>query len=62
VLSWRKIPFPRRPEIGDLLIYLNTAGYQMDSNESEFHQLPLPPKVVVDWEDGVVNWRWDDHG
>jgi diaminopimelate decarboxylase len=61
VLSWRKIPFPRRPEIGDLLIYLNTAGYQMDSNESEFHQLPLPPKVVVDWEDGVVNWRWDNH-
>ncbi len=62
VLSWRKIPFPRRPKIGDLLIYLNTAGYQMDSNESEFHQLPLPPKVVVDWEDGTASWRWDNHG
>jgi diaminopimelate decarboxylase len=61
VLSWRKIPFPRRPKAGDLLIYLNTAGYQMDSNESQFHQLPLPPKVVVDWADGVVNWRWDNN-
>lgn len=62
LLSWRKIPFPRRPEIGDLLVYLNTAGYQMDSNESEFHQLPLPPKVVVNWAEGTVNWRWDNHG
>ena len=62
LLSWRKIPFPRRPAIGDLLVYLNTAGYQMDSNESPFHDLPLPPKVVVWWEDGVARWRWDSHG
>jgi diaminopimelate decarboxylase len=62
LLSWRKIPFPQRPQIGDLLVYLNTAGYQMDSNESEFHRLPLPPKVVVDWVEGTVNWRWDNYG
>ncbi|MGW0334745.1 alanine racemase [Streptomyces sp. NPDC003011] len=48
MLTWRKIPFPVRPAAGDLLVYLNTAGYQMDSNESPFHELPLPPKVVVD--------------
>ncbi|WP_028926909.1 alanine racemase [Pseudonocardia acaciae] len=60
LLTWRKIPFGRRPRVGDLLVYLNTAGYQMDSNESEFHQLPLPPKVVVRWEDDTVRWRWDE--
>ncbi|MEV8419056.1 hypothetical protein AB0P45_36665, partial [Streptomyces niveus] len=31
---------------GDLLVYPNTAGYQMDSNESPFHDLAIPPKVV----------------
>jgi diaminopimelate decarboxylase len=56
MLTWRKIAFPARPQPGDLLVYLNTAGYQMDSNESSFHELPLPPKVVL--EDGF-RWRLD---
>lgn len=47
MLSWRRIPLPRAAEVGDLLIYPNTAGYQMDSNESAFHDLPIPPKVVL---------------
>lgn len=46
-LSRRLIPFPSPPQPGDLLVYPNTAGYQMDSNESEFHRQPLPPKVVL---------------
>nr|WP_232327788.1 alanine racemase [Kibdelosporangium sp. MJ126-NF4]CEL13172.1 Diaminopimelate decarboxylase [Kibdelosporangium sp. MJ126-NF4]CTQ98860.1 Diaminopimelate decarboxylase (EC 4.1.1.20) [Kibdelosporangium sp. MJ126-NF4] len=48
VLTWRTVELPARPVPGDLLVYPNTAGYQMDKNESGFHQLPLPPKVVVD--------------
>ncbi|PXX62493.1 diaminopimelate decarboxylase [Nocardia tenerifensis] len=60
VLTWRKVPMPQRPEPGDLLLYPNTAGYQMDKNESEFHQLPLPPKVVVSThEEGRIRWRMD---
>ncbi|MFE1769691.1 Y4yA family PLP-dependent enzyme [Streptomyces sp. NPDC059008] len=60
LLSWRKIPFPRRPRVGDLLVYPNTAGYQMDSNESPFHDLPLPPKVVIDHtERPRPRWRLD---
>ncbi|MBE1461628.1 alanine racemase [Kibdelosporangium phytohabitans] len=47
VLTWRAVRLPARPAAGDLLVYPNTAGYQMDKNESGFHQLPLPPKVVV---------------
>ncbi|MFJ5117014.1 MULTISPECIES: Y4yA family PLP-dependent enzyme [unclassified Kitasatospora] len=59
LLSWRKIAFPRRPRIGDLLVYPNTAGYQMDSNESPFHDLPLPPKVVLHGRGGRLRWRLD---
>ncbi|MBT2388358.1 Y4yA family PLP-dependent enzyme [Streptomyces sp. ISL-1] len=62
MLTWRKIPFPRQPRVGDLLVYPNTAGYQMDSNESPFHDLALPPKVVVDHtERPRPRWRLDRH-
>lgn len=47
MVTWRKIKFDTIPERGDLLVYYNTAGYQMDSNESEFHKIPLVKKYVV---------------
>lgn len=47
MITWRKIKFENTPEKGDLLIYFNTAGYQMDSNESNFHKIPLIEKFVV---------------
>ncbi|MEV6280896.1 alanine racemase [Nocardia sp. NPDC051832] len=59
MLTWRKIIFPQPPQFGDLLLYPNTAGYQMDKNESEFHQLPLPPKVVVTADGDRLTWRLD---
>ncbi|MEU9942689.1 Y4yA family PLP-dependent enzyme [Streptomyces lavendulae] len=58
LLTWRKIAFPSRPQAGDLLVYPNTAGYQMDSNESPFHELPLPPKVVIDHPGAAARPRW----
>ncbi|MFD8998953.1 Y4yA family PLP-dependent enzyme, partial [Streptomyces abikoensis] len=61
MVTWRKVPLPARPREGDLLVYPNTAGYQMDSNESPFHDLPLPPKVVVDRTAGRPRWRLDRH-
>ncbi|MFE5969629.1 Y4yA family PLP-dependent enzyme [Streptomyces sp. NPDC056463] len=62
MLTWRMIPFPHRPRTGDLLVYPNTAGYQMDSNESPFHDLTLPPKVVIDHTDRPrPRWRLDRH-
>ncbi|MFD6162421.1 alanine racemase [Nocardia sp. NPDC060256] len=57
MLSWRRIPLPRAAAVGDLLIYPNTAGYQMDSNESAFHDLPIPPKVVLHDAPGD-RFRW----
>lgn len=59
VLTWRKIAFPAKPRYGDLIVYPNTAGYQMDKNESEFHQLPLPPKVVLSHKGDNFAWRID---
>jgi len=60
MLTWRKVPFPRAPRYGDLLIYPNTAGYQMDKNETRFHQLPLPARVVVSYDGGRFHWRLDE--
>lgn len=57
MLSWRRIPLPRAADVGDLLIYPNTAGYQMDSNESAFHDLPIPPKIVLHDATGD-RFRW----
>nr|WP_028477700.1 alanine racemase [Nocardia sp. CNY236] len=60
MLSWRRVPLPRPAEVGDLLIYPNTAGYQMDSNESAFHELPIPPKIALyDAPDGRFRWTRD---
>ncbi|RDI52799.1 diaminopimelate epimerase [Nocardia mexicana] len=60
MLSWRRIPLPRPAASGDLLVYPNTAGYQMDSNESAFHELPIPPKVVLhEAPGGRLRWTLD---
>ncbi|MGW4325552.1 alanine racemase [Nocardia sp. NPDC004573] len=61
MLSWRRVPLPRAAAVGDLLIYPNTAGYQMDSNESAFHELPIPPKVVLHDAPGD-RFRWTRDG
>jgi diaminopimelate decarboxylase len=60
MVTWRKVPFPRAPHFGDLLVYPNTAGCQMDKNETEFHQLPLPARVVVSYAGGRFRWRLDE--
>jgi diaminopimelate decarboxylase len=61
MLTWRKIAFPRPLRRGDHLVYLNTAGYQMDSNESPFHDAALPRKVVLrtNGDGGSPRWRLD---
>ena len=53
MVTWRKIKFNTIPERGDLLVYYNTAGYQMDSNESNFHKIPLVKKYIVKRIDNI---------
>ncbi|WP_449105628.1 Y4yA family PLP-dependent enzyme [Pseudomonas mohnii] len=47
VISHRLINFSTAPQPGDLLIYINTAGYQMDLLENEFHRHPLPRRLTA---------------
>lgn len=42
VITHRLINFATTPQSGDLLVYVNTAGYQMDLLENEFHRHPCP--------------------
>ncbi|AZC21903.1 alanine racemase [Pseudomonas sessilinigenes] len=59
MLTWRKIRFDQPVRPGDLLVYLNTAGYQMDSNESPFHEARLPYKVVIELDGPTLRWKLD---
>jgi diaminopimelate decarboxylase len=47
VITNRLINFSTSPQAGDLLIYVNTAGYQMDLLENEFHRHPLPRRLMA---------------
>lgn len=47
VLTNRLIEFDTTPRAGDLLVFANTAGYQMDLLENEFHRYPMPRRVAV---------------
>jgi diaminopimelate decarboxylase len=47
VLSNRWLTFPLPPRAGDLLVYANTGGYQMDLLENEFHRHPMPSRLCV---------------
>lgn len=60
MITWRKIKFDFVPEKGDLLVYFNTAGYQMDSNESCFHKIPLVSKVIAIHRNGYFDIRRDE--
>ena len=50
VITNRWLSFARAPRAGDLLVYANTAGYQMDLLENEFHRHPMPRRVSVTYD------------
>lgn len=47
VITHRLLEFGTAPRPGDLLLYANTAGYQMDLLENEFHRHPMPARLVA---------------
>ncbi|QYY29803.1 Y4yA family PLP-dependent enzyme [Cupriavidus pinatubonensis] len=60
VLTNRLLPFGGLPHPGDLLVYANTAGYQMDLLENEFHRHPMPRRVAAQCGDaGRVSFSLD---
>lgn len=46
----RKLLFNTMPQVGDLFIFVNTAGYMMHFYESEAHLFPLARNLVYDTE------------
>jgi diaminopimelate decarboxylase len=47
LLTWRRLRFPRGVAVGDVVVFPNTAGYQMHMLESSSHQIPLARNLVV---------------
>lgn len=50
VITNRLIEFSTTPQSGDLLVYINTAGYQMDLLENEFHRHPMPRRLTANFD------------
>ena len=46
LLTWRRLWFPHGVAVGDLVAFVNTAGYQMHILESASHQIPLAANLV----------------
>jgi diaminopimelate decarboxylase len=47
LLTWRRLSFPDGVEVGDIVIFPNTAGYLMHFLESSSHQVPLARNLIV---------------
>ncbi len=47
LLTWRRMRFPEGVEVGDIVVFPNTAGYLMHILESASHQIPLARNLVV---------------
>jgi diaminopimelate decarboxylase len=46
LLTMRRLSFPLGVAVGDLICFVNTAGYQMHILESASHQIPLARNLI----------------
>ncbi|KAK1183577.1 Y4yA family PLP-dependent enzyme [Streptomyces sp. NBS 14/10] len=56
LITRRVVHLPHRPAPGDLLAFVNTAGYCMDFHATRAQRQPVARKVAV-WQDRA-GWRW----
>jgi diaminopimelate decarboxylase len=54
LLTWRRLSFPEGVEVGDIVVFPNTAGYLMHILESPSHQIPLARNLIVGQAGGPV--------
>jgi diaminopimelate decarboxylase len=47
LLTWRELHFARGVQVGDIVVFPNTAGYLMHILESSSHQMPLANNLVL---------------
>ena len=57
LITKRLVFLPRLPAPGDLVCFVNTAGYCMDFSAHQAQQRPEARKVAV-WQDRDGSWRW----
>ncbi len=55
LLTWRRLSFPHGVEVGDVVVFPNTAGYLMHILESSSHQIPLARNLIVDEDDARLD-------
>ncbi|MEV5341303.1 Y4yA family PLP-dependent enzyme [Streptomyces sp. NPDC052676] len=60
LITRRTVFLPRRPEPGDLMAFVNTAGYCMDFHATLAQRQPVARKVAAWQEDGAWHWCLDD--
>jgi diaminopimelate decarboxylase len=46
LLTWRRLRLPQGAAVGDIIAFVNTAGYQMHILESASHQISLARNLV----------------
>ncbi|WP_308405138.1 Y4yA family PLP-dependent enzyme [Streptomyces sp. B93] len=56
LITRRRVHLPRLPRVGDLLAFVNTAGYAMDFHAHHAQRQPVARTVAVEREGGA--WRW----
>lgn len=60
-LVYRHLTYlPRMPQPGDLVAFMNTAGYFMDFSATNSIMQPIGKKVAVCRRDGQFTWMMDD--
>ena len=47
LLTWRRLRFRHGVAVGDIVVFVNTAGYLMHILESASHQIPLARNLIV---------------
>ena len=62
MISNHLVRLPRLPVPGDLVVFVNTAAYQMDLSATEALMHPRPPKVAAARRGGVFHFVRDNGG
>lgn len=60
LITRRKVFLPSRPRPGDLLAFVNTAGYFMDFSATQAMQQPVARKVAMYRDNGAWHWCLDE--
>ena len=57
----RKIFTEKIPQSGDLVVFVNTAGYFMDFEQSHTIKQKIATKIIVTFENEKINLYMDEH-